>query len=54
MDFPLYFQKVIWPGQGIIFGQKNSEKAKLPKIFPSFGGSMPEAKIPPSTVRKNN
>ena len=43
MDFPLYFQKMIWPGQGKFFGQKFSEKALLPEICPSFGGSMPEA-----------
>ena len=30
---------------GSLFGQKNSEKAKLPKICLSFGGSMPIAQI---------
>ena len=44
MDFSLYFQKKIWAGQGFIFGEKkNSEKARHPRIYPSFGGSMPEA-----------
>ena len=42
MDFPLYFQNVIRPGWGFIFGEKNSEKAKDPGICPSFGGNMPE------------
>ena len=45
MDFPLYFQKVLRPGQGFIFGEKSSEKAKHPRICPSFGGIMPEAQF---------
>ena len=45
MNFPLYFQKVIWPAYGLIFDKKNSEKAKHPKICLSLGGSMPEAQI---------
>ena len=45
MDFPFYFQKVLWPWQGFIFGEKNSEKAKHPEICPSFGGNMPEAQF---------
>ena len=45
MDFPLYFQKVIGSGQGFIFGEKNSVKAKHPKICPSFGGNIPKAQF---------
>ena len=26
MDFSLYFQKLIWPGKGFIFGQKKALK----------------------------
>ena len=32
-------------GRVFIFGQKNSEKAKQTKIFPSFCGNMPEAQF---------
>ena len=45
MDFPLYFQNGIWPGQGFVFDKKKSEKAKHPRIGPSFGGNMPEAQF---------
>ena len=46
MDFALYFQKVIRPGQGFIFGkEKKSEKAKHPRICPSFGANMPAAQF---------
>ena len=45
MDFPLYFQKVIRPGKGFIFGEKNSENAKHPSKWQSFGGNMPEAQF---------
>ena len=45
MDFPMYFQKVIRPGQGFIFGKRNSEKAKHPCICPCFGGNTPEAQF---------
>ena len=51
MDFPLYFQKEIWPGYVFIFGEKNSEKAKHPRIFPSFGGNMPEAQTDKGLLR---
>ena len=42
MDFPLYFQKVIWPGRVHFLMKFFSEKSKHPKICLSFGGSMPE------------
>ena len=45
MDFLLYFEKVIRPGQGFILAKQNSENAKHPRIFPSFGGNMPEAQF---------
>ena len=45
IDSPLYFQKVIQPGGGFIFGKKNSVKVKHPRICPSFGGNMPEAQF---------
>ena len=40
MDFPLYFQKVIWQWRNLIFTKKNSEKVKPLRIYPSirFGG----------------
>ena len=43
MDFPLYFQNVIWPGGGAKFVTKKiSEKAKHPQMWPSFGGNVGE------------
>ena len=43
MDFPLYFQKVIWVGGGTDFVTTNfSEKAKHTGICPSFGGNVSE------------
>ena len=44
MDFPLYFQNVIWPGGGGLFllAKKISEKAKYPQICPRFGGNVGE------------
>ena len=57
MDFPLYFQKVIWPGGGAFFEPKKiSEKAKLPGMCPSFAGNVGETQfhqcpfIPPSYI----
>jgi hypothetical protein len=42
MDFPLYFQNVIWPG-GYIFSSKFfSEKAKHLRMCPSIGGNVGE------------
>ena len=41
MDFPLYFQHVIWPGGGaFVFNKKKSERAKHPQICQSFGGNV--------------
>ena len=46
MDFPLYFLNLIGPGRVTFLAEKkNYEKAKLPKICLSFGGSMPIAQI---------
>ena len=45
MDFPLYFQNVIWPGQGFFLSKRKSDKAKHPKICLKIGGSMPKAQI---------
>ena len=46
MDFPLYFQKSYLAWIGFYFWKKkNSKKAKHPRICPSFGGNMPEAKF---------
>ena len=45
MDFPLYFQNVIWPAKGSFFGKKKFEMAKHPKICLSFGASITEAQI---------
>ena len=42
MDFPLYFQKVIWVGGDSFFAEIFSEKAKHPGICPSFTGNVPE------------
>ena len=55
MDFPLYFQNVIWPGGSIIWAEETkSEKAKPPGMCPSFAGNVGETQfhqgqfIPPS------
>ena len=41
MDFPLYFQQVIWVGRGEFFLPKwVSEKAKHSRIRPSCSGKM--------------
>ena len=44
MEFPLYFQNVIWPGGGghFLLMKKKSEKAKHPQICISFGGNVGE------------
>ena len=42
IDFPLYFQKVIWVGGGQILWRKNSEKAKHTGICPSYCGNVSE------------
>ena len=39
MDFPLYFQKVIWVGGTDFVTTIFSEKAKHTGICPSFGGT---------------
>ena len=44
-EFPIVFSKSDLTRVGYIFGRNISEKAKLPKICLSFGGSMPEGQI---------
>ena len=62
IGFPLYFQKVIWPG-GTVFESNFfffSENVKPPEMFPSFTGNMGETQfhqcqfIPPPLLAIKN
>ena len=46
MDFPLYFQKQIWPKGGSFSDKKRiSEKAKTLQVCPSFSGEVGDAQF---------
>ena len=42
MDFPLYYEKVIWLEEDFFAPKFVSEKAKQPRIFPSIAGNVSE------------
>ena len=51
MNFPLYFQKVIWVGGGVVFLSKIlSEKAKHPRICPDYAKVLGVTCLKPNSV----